>query len=236
MRDEPILPYKNGVVLKGYDVVQYHYLKPYDKGVIGDSNYKVKILNKNAIYEFHFINQKNKDKFLSDPVKYIPGFGGFCLFGLAYEWNNQKQFKNILKNTDNYSSVFNNKLQFESHWNWTKYIMGPPSGVNHGWLKYEGKIYFNYSNYYTKLCLENMEETLKTAKKRWKYYYSSDLGPLNIDSWGENTPMGWQHNNKLYTTQENDIINNDLYNIVEAFKLEGRTDRLKKDFLKLLNS
>ena len=50
-----LAPYRNGLVLQGYDVVEYHNLSSNDKGVKGSSEYAYILNNHGAEYTFYFI-------------------------------------------------------------------------------------------------------------------------------------------------------------------------------------
>ena len=105
--------------------------------------------------------------------------------------------------------------------------MGPPAEVNYGWLKYNNKIYFNYSRHYVDLCLKDIEKT-ELAENVGNHINSSDIGQTNIDSYGEGDNT-WDKNNKLYNNQMIDIFENDLHYIIEAFEITGNKDRLENE-------
>eukprot|EP00612_Vaucheria_litorea_P004909 CAMPEP_0171461072 /NCGR_PEP_ID=MMETSP0945-20130129/5673_1 /TAXON_ID=109269 /ORGANISM="Vaucheria litorea, Strain CCMP2940" /LENGTH=202 /DNA_ID=CAMNT_0011987359 /DNA_START=54 /DNA_END=659 /DNA_ORIENTATION=- len=71
-------------VLKGADVVAYFDLK---KGFVG---YVKGLSDLTSIYHgftFMFSSIQNKQKFDLNPEKYIPSFGSFCAYGMAFEEN-----------------------------------------------------------------------------------------------------------------------------------------------------
>ena len=65
----------NGVILKGYDVVDYF---TQDKAVKGSPNYQT--THQGAIY--YFSSAANLATFKKDPSKYVPQYGGFCANGV----------------------------------------------------------------------------------------------------------------------------------------------------------
>lgn len=66
---------KGNLAVGGYDVVSY-----FDsKAIEGDKNFKVEYQGA----EYRFISQKHVDKFLANPKKYIPAYGGWCAYAMA---------------------------------------------------------------------------------------------------------------------------------------------------------
>lgn len=67
---------KDGVTLRGYDVVAYF---SDNKPIKGAAEHK-------AVYKgstFYFASKANRDAFVAAPAKYAPQYGGFCAFGMA---------------------------------------------------------------------------------------------------------------------------------------------------------
>jgi YHS domain-containing protein len=67
---------KNSVALRGYDPVAYF---QDHRPVPGSAQYT-------ATYEgsqFHFASAANLDRFIAQPERYAPQYGGFCAFGMA---------------------------------------------------------------------------------------------------------------------------------------------------------
>ncbi len=66
---------KKGVVAEGYDVVAYF------------SNEAIEGDKKNAAeydgVKFYFSSKENLKTFLSNPIKYIPKYGGFCAYAMG---------------------------------------------------------------------------------------------------------------------------------------------------------
>jgi hypothetical protein len=69
--------YFGGIAIKGYDPVAY-----FTKGraMKGSKEFTYKWLGT----PWHFANDKHRDLFAADPVKYAPQFGGYCADGVAY--------------------------------------------------------------------------------------------------------------------------------------------------------
>ena len=67
---------KDGVALRGYDVVAYFSDQKPVKGVIEhQANYQGST--------FYFVSKTNREAFIADPAKYVPQYGGFCAFGVT---------------------------------------------------------------------------------------------------------------------------------------------------------
>jgi YHS domain-containing protein len=74
--DGPINRTREGIALKGYDVVAFF---TEGKPVKGSEEIE-------ATYEettFRFSSKENHKHFLEDPEKYLPAYGGFCALGVA---------------------------------------------------------------------------------------------------------------------------------------------------------
>ncbi|MEO6687420.1 MAG: YHS domain-containing (seleno)protein [Dyadobacter sp.] len=67
---------KDGIAIKGYDVVAFHTDAKATKG-IENFTYRWKDTN------WLFANQENLDMFKKDPEKYAPQYGGYCAYGTA---------------------------------------------------------------------------------------------------------------------------------------------------------
>ncbi|MBD0402402.1 MULTISPECIES: YHS domain-containing (seleno)protein [unclassified Flammeovirga] len=66
---------KGKLAVGGYDVVSY-----FDtKAVEGEKEFTAEY--KGA--EYRFISQKHVDKFLANPEKYLPAYGGWCAYAMA---------------------------------------------------------------------------------------------------------------------------------------------------------
>ena len=68
--------------VKYYEVYRYQSSEESTAGELFDSTYSYE-------YEgttFNFESAENKAKFMTDPSKYIPAYGGFCTFGITMEY------------------------------------------------------------------------------------------------------------------------------------------------------
>lgn len=70
-------------VMAGYDLVAYHSLDEKDDGIPGSKDYS---LRHEDGYLYYFSNQQNLEAFQADPDRYLPQYGGFCAWGMAWEY------------------------------------------------------------------------------------------------------------------------------------------------------
>lgn len=70
-----------GPVLDGRDVVAYWSLDGDADAVVGDPRHATTF----AGYSFHFASRENQALFEANPTKYVPQWGGFCAYGVAWE-------------------------------------------------------------------------------------------------------------------------------------------------------
>ena len=109
--DAPIATDKKGVALDGYDMVAY---LETGKGAKGKSEWASKHRN----VTWYFSSSKNKSKFDADPEKYMPEYGGYCVFAIAV--------KKITKGYGKYGEKRNGKLYFNADWLTQKrYLLKP---------------------------------------------------------------------------------------------------------------
>jgi hypothetical protein len=193
----PLAPYENGIVLQGYDVVEYHNLDKNDKGVLGLDLYKYIYQNGGGKYTFNFKDKKNLEKFKANSEYYIPQFGGFCSWGFANEWGSKdKGDPNVPSNC---KECINNPP-----WAWTQYVMGPPADPLYGWTIYKDKLYFNINSHYRTLWEKNMDVFIKRATDRWRSYYCDEIGPINVKSNQNN----WRESTYLTKKQQDCLVHN----------------------------
>jgi YHS domain-containing protein len=67
---------KDGVALKGHDVVAYF---KDNKALPGSPQFKAEY--KGSV--FHFSSAANRDAFAAEPARYAPQYGGYCAYGMA---------------------------------------------------------------------------------------------------------------------------------------------------------
>lgn len=68
-------------VLAGADVVAYFSLEDGSKPVIARGDIRATYRS----YVFFFVSVENRNRFESDPERYLPAWGGFCSYGIAKE-------------------------------------------------------------------------------------------------------------------------------------------------------
>ncbi|MEM9140410.1 MAG: YHS domain-containing (seleno)protein [Pseudomonadota bacterium] len=68
-----------GRALKGYDAVGYHVQR---KPILGEDAFRVDW--KDAIWLF--ATPANRDRFLNDPERWAPQYGGYCAWAIAKGW------------------------------------------------------------------------------------------------------------------------------------------------------
>ena len=187
-------PYRNGIVLRGYDVVEYRNLPKDAKGVKGSPDHKYVYKNGGAEYSFHFINCENLERFSSDVERFLPQFGGFCSWGFANEWGAVVEGKPI---GDPDVPANCEQCLTNPPWPWTQYIMGPPADTENAWSIYKDRLYFNINSDYRSLWEANPDVFIKRARDRWTKYYQSAIGPLNVHSY----PWNWKDSTTLTKEQ-----------------------------------
>jgi len=85
----------NGLAIHGYDPVAYF---TENKAVEGKQDFTIDFEGN----KWAFSSEKNKQEFLTNPVAYIPQFGGYCAYAVS---------KNAIANTDPFAwSIHNKKL------------------------------------------------------------------------------------------------------------------------------
>ena len=111
-----------GVAVGGYDVVAYrrldpgnhsdpeHY-RPAENATLGSPDHSVAVTMKDTpgtgnswTYHLHFASSKNMQTFMGSPARYLPKWGGFCAYGIAFE----------------------NATTENGPWPWARDYLGPP--------------------------------------------------------------------------------------------------------------
>lgn len=67
---------KENIALQGYDAVAY-----FDSSIPLKGSKEIQVAINDVIY--YFSSESNKAKFLKNPSKYEPQFGGFCAYGMS---------------------------------------------------------------------------------------------------------------------------------------------------------
>ena len=75
--DDPVYTgFFSSVAVSGYDTVAYF---TENKPVKGDSRFSTSY--KGA--QWHFVSQANRDRFVADPERYAPQYGGYCAWAVS---------------------------------------------------------------------------------------------------------------------------------------------------------
>mmetsp|Transcript_15226 Transcript_15226/g.20785 ORF Transcript_15226/g.20785 Transcript_15226/m.20785 type:complete len:304 (-) Transcript_15226:55-966(-) len=160
--------YEGNPVLLGYDVVQYHFIKPFREGGEAVQGKPEHAYNFNG-YQFWFSTDENRELFKADPWKYAPAWGGFCSWGIA--------------------------LELQPKWPWEEDFLGPPASPWEGWLIVDGVLMFNIWDNYSQRFLNDGEKGLKNAHlaaERWKKWWGSlHAGPFNTHCIGHGPLKNW---------------------------------------------
>jgi YHS domain-containing protein len=140
-------------VMAGYDLVEYHNLQASQDGVVGKESISHRHTNG---YLYYFSTQANKELFIQNPDKYLPKYGGFCAWGIAWEYE-------------------------DDGWPWAANHMGPPCGPSDGWaILSDGRLYCSINRHYQEDFNHKQQEGIRFADDRWiEFYGSLNAGPQN---------------------------------------------------------
>jgi len=103
---------KKGYVAKGYDVTEYFN----NKAVKGKNQYC--LLYEGAVYLFK--NEDNRDKFKSNPHKYMPQYGGYCAYAIGKNGKKVGVDPKTFKITDEKLYLFYNSFGMNTLKSWNK--------------------------------------------------------------------------------------------------------------------
>jgi YHS domain-containing protein len=78
------IPGPDAPVLAGYDLVEYHFLQANQDGVLGKASISHRLATNGYLY--YFSTEANRELFIQDPKKYLPKYGGYCAWGLAWKY------------------------------------------------------------------------------------------------------------------------------------------------------
>ena len=67
---------KNGIINYGYDLVSYFELNKSQKG---NASFSYTYMGQN----YHFASQAHRSKFIANPMKYEPQYGGWCAYAMG---------------------------------------------------------------------------------------------------------------------------------------------------------
>jgi YHS domain-containing protein len=68
---------RDGIAVKGYDVVAYFTL-----GEPTEGSPEFSVEYEGATY--YFVNSRHRELFLEDPERYVPQYGGYCAYAVSY--------------------------------------------------------------------------------------------------------------------------------------------------------
>ena len=125
---------KNGVILRGYDVITFHQKNPQK----GNPDFQSEYLGA----KYHFVSEENKKLFESNKEKYAPLYNGFCAVAVALNKLSPIQLQTY--------SFVNDKLIFQHNMNaqklWNKDIKKNAKKAEKNWANVSQKT--EYSNGY----------------------------------------------------------------------------------------
>jgi YHS domain-containing protein len=130
--------------VKYFDVYRYQTTEEGTAGELFNSTYSY-------VYEgtrFHFESEANKAKFIADPVKYMPAYGGFCAFGISMEY-----------------------CGFLA---WDASCLGPSGGLTN-FAYYDDKLYLFYSDSAKDLFEVNPKTAIALGDSRWMGWFGSSV-------------------------------------------------------------
>ena len=175
-------------VMAGYDLVAYHSLDADDDGIPGNPQFQTRHSNG---YLYYFSSDENLQTFLGNPEKYLPKYGGFCAWGIAWEYP-------------------------EDGWPWAANHMGPPCGPRDGWALLEDSngethLYCSIWRSYQDDFNSKQEEGIRLADERWiEFYGSLDAGPANNGCYAWNWQDCFAEGGSIYDP------NNEMSSLVQA--------------------
>lgn len=168
VKDQPCQQlYEGNPVLLGFDVVQYHFIPSVKDGGVAVRG-KPEFAYNFEGYQFWFSTAENRQRFIDDPWRYAPAWGGFCSWGVG--------------------------LEVEG-WPWAVDFLGPPASPWNGWMIVDGVLMFNIWESYSDLFAENLERNVKLAAQRWADWFGDGetrfSGPFNTHCIGHGRLKNW---------------------------------------------
>lgn len=157
--------FEGNPVLLGFDVVQYHFIPSYNDGGVAVRGLPEFAYNFNG-YQFWFSTAENRARFIEDPWRYVPAWGGFCSWGVA--------------------------LEKPPQWPWQVDYLGPPASPWNGWLIVNGTLMFNIWASYSDRFMQNAQHNVLAAIERWKGWFGElHAGPFNTHCIGHGPLKNW---------------------------------------------
>jgi YHS domain-containing protein len=98
----------NNYAIDGYDVVAFH---THQKPIKGNKEFSFHWKDANWL----FVNQTNLDKFIKEPERYAPQYGGYCAYGMSqgYKASTEADTWTIL----DHKLYFNYNQDVKKKWN-----------------------------------------------------------------------------------------------------------------------
>mmetsp|Transcript_30497 Transcript_30497/g.79870 ORF Transcript_30497/g.79870 Transcript_30497/m.79870 type:complete len:884 (-) Transcript_30497:224-2875(-) len=154
----------SGIVMGGADVVNYRGVEAgAHVSQMGSPQYAVRFENAT----FWFINASNAVRFIANPLRFIPAYGGFCSWGISREGTNG-----------------NPSPDAEPDWDWSTQHLGPPCNPHTGWVILGDRLFCainrNYINRFIGLGVQGIHD----GDVRWiNWYRALNAGPFNTGCW-----------------------------------------------------
>ena len=168
----------------GVDVVAFFSLDAGAAPVEGSSKYPFQLTtndNRGNTYSttFHFASSLSRATFAANPAKYLPAYGGFCSYGMAFERGPDHEAWG--------GAVGMDVAAPEEGWPWAADVMGPPTSVEN-WVIKNDRLYFAFLPEVMAEFLDDFETNSKRADERWAAWYGDgDLtGPVSVDCTSQN--------------------------------------------------
>lgn len=119
---------KDGMAIKGYDVVAFH---TDAKAIKGSQTFTYRWKDTNWLFE----NQAHLDMFKKDPEKYAPQYGGYCAYGTADGHKAPTETDTWTVKDEKLYFNYNKKVQE----NWKKNIPGYVEKADKHWVDIKNK-------------------------------------------------------------------------------------------------
>jgi YHS domain-containing protein len=103
---------KEKVALSGYDAVSYFTAKPQEGSASIKSEYQG--------VTYYFASEENKQKFLNEPAKYEPQYGGWCAYAMGNTGEKVEVDPETFKIIDGKLHLFYNKFFNNTLTSWNK--------------------------------------------------------------------------------------------------------------------
>jgi hypothetical protein len=168
----------------GVDVVAFFSLEAGAAPVEGSAKYPFQLTttdDRGHAYSttFHFASALSRATFAANPAKYLPAYGGFCSYGLAFERGPDHEAWG--------GAVGMDVAAPEEGWPWAADVMGPPTSVEN-WVIKNDRLYFAFLPEVLAEFLNDFETNRQRADGRWAAWYGDGelRGPVSVDCTSQN--------------------------------------------------